>query len=59
MLGHYYDKLFHVACPPKQIVRNEYLEAKLQDSAKELVEVCLRYGKTGIVDEDYIKTFRC
>ncbi len=59
MLGHYYDKLFHVACPPKEIVRNEYLEEKLQDSAKELVEVCLRYGKTGFVDEDYIKSFQC
>lgn len=58
MLGHYYDKLFHVACPPKEIVRNEYLEEKLQDSAKELVEVCLRYGKTGVVDEDYIQSFR-
>jgi uncharacterized protein len=58
MLGHYYDKLFHVACPPSDIVRNDYLEEKLGDSAKELVEVCLRYGKTGIVDEDYIKSFR-
>ena len=58
MLGHYYDKLFHVACPPSQIVRNEYLEAKLRDSAKELVEVCLRYGRTGIVDEEYIQSFR-
>ena len=58
MLGHYYDKLFHVACPPSRIVRNEYLEEKLRDSAKELVEVCLRYGRTGVVDEDYIKSFR-
>jgi uncharacterized protein len=58
MLGHYYDKLFHVACPPRDIVRNDYLEEKLEDSAKELVEVCLRYGRTGIVDEDYIKSFR-
>ena len=58
MLGHYYDKLFHVACPPSDIVRNDYLEEKLGDSAKELVEVCLRYGKTGVVDEDYIKSFR-
>lgn len=58
MLGHYYDKLFHVACPPRDIVQNAYLEEKLKDSAKELVEVCLRYGRTGIVDEDYIRSFR-
>jgi len=58
MLGHYYDKLLHVACPPRDIVQNAYLEDKLKDSAKELVEVCLRYGRTGIVDEDYIRSFR-
>lgn len=58
MIGHYYDKLFHVACPPRNIVKNEYLEEKLQDSAKELVEVCLRYGRTGIVDEEYIRSFK-
>ena len=54
MIGHYYEKLLHVACPPKQSIRNEYLEDKLQNSAKELIEVCMRYGKTGRVDEDYI-----
>mmetsp|Transcript_41855 Transcript_41855/g.47361 ORF Transcript_41855/g.47361 Transcript_41855/m.47361 type:complete len:322 (-) Transcript_41855:303-1268(-) len=58
MIGHYYDKLLHVACPPRNIVRNEYLEDKLQDSAKELVDVCLRYGRTGTVDEDYIHSFK-
>jgi uncharacterized protein len=58
MIGHYYDKLLHVACPPRYIVRNKYLEDKLQNSAKELVEVCLRYGQTGIVDEDYIRSFQ-
>ena len=58
MIGHYYDKLLHVACPPGTIVSNEYLEEKLQDSAKELVEVCLRYGRTGVVDEEYIRSFK-
>lgn len=55
MMGHYYDKLLHVACPPESIVRNPYLEEKLRDSARELVEVCLRYGRTGVVDVDYIR----
>ena len=35
MIGHYYEKLLHVACPPKHSIRNEYLEDKLQNSAKE------------------------
>jgi uncharacterized protein len=56
MISHYYDKLLHVARPPKDIVRNAYLENQAEESAKELVEVCIRYGKTGIVDEEYIRT---
>jgi uncharacterized protein len=59
MISHYYDKLLHVACPPKDIVRNPYLEERLQDSAKELIEVCLRFGQTGVVDEEYIQSLKC
>lgn len=55
MISHYYDKLLHVACPPKDSVRNEYLEQKAKEASKELVELCIRYGKTGKVDEEYIK----
>lgn len=54
MISHYYDKLLHVACPPKDSVRNEYLEQRALESSKELVELCVRYGKTGMVDEAYI-----
>lgn len=56
MISHYYDKLLHVACPPSDIVHNVYLEQQAQNSSKELVEVCLRFGKTGVVDENYIET---
>ncbi|KAG7340766.1 hypothetical protein IV203_024309 [Nitzschia inconspicua] len=59
MISHYYDKLLHVACPPKDIVRNSYLEQQLQFSATELIEVCLQYGCTGVVDEDYIQSLKC
>ena len=55
MISHYYDKLLHVACPPRELVRNTYLERMAEESATELVEVCIRFGKTGIVDEDYIQ----
>lgn len=56
MISHYYDKLLHVACPPRSIVRNAYLEQTLQESAAELIQVCLRYGRTGQVDEAYIQS---
>jgi len=56
MISHYYDKLLHLARPPnKDVVRNSYLEQALEDSSRELVEVCVRYGRTGKVDEEYIQ----
>ena len=54
MISHYYDKLLHVARPPPEIVRNSYLERMAEDGSKELVEVCVRFGRTGLVDEEYI-----
>ena len=54
MISHYYDKLLHVARPPPSIVRNSYLEEMAEESSRELVEVCVRFGKTGKVDLDYI-----
>jgi uncharacterized protein len=54
MISHYYDKLLHVACPPADIVRNDYLQEQARESSKELVEMCLRFGRTGRVDVDYV-----
>ncbi|KAL7535649.1 hypothetical protein ACHAXR_006641 [Thalassiosira sp. AJA248-18] len=54
MISHYYDKLLHVARPPPEIVRNKYLEDMAAESSKVLVEVCLRFGETGMVDDEYI-----
>jgi uncharacterized protein len=54
MISHFYDKLLHVACPPADIVRNAYLEEQAQESSKELVEMCLRFGRTGQVDVGYV-----
>ena len=56
MISHYYDKLLHIARPPKEIVRNLYLERQAESGSTDLVEICLRYGKTGKVDEEYIIT---
>lgn len=55
MISHYYDKLLHISRPPKNLVRNKYLEEMAEVSSKELLEVCLRFGRTGIVDEEYIR----
>lgn len=56
MISHYYDKLLHVACPPRKLVRNSYLERMALQSSEALVTVCLRFGKTGTVDEEYIES---
>lgn len=48
MVSHYYDKLLNVAGPPSDIVWNTYLEQRLAESSKELIEVCLRFGTTGM-----------
>jgi uncharacterized protein len=56
MISHYYDKLLHVARPPPDSVRNPYLERKAAESCEELIEVCLRFGRTGVVDEEYIQS---
>lgn len=58
MISHYYDKLLHVARPPPNAVCNSYLQQAALESSKELVEVCVRFGLTGTVDEEYIKGLR-
>jgi uncharacterized protein len=55
MISHYYDKLLHIACPPPEFVRNSYLEEQARESSKELVGMCIRFGRTGTVDIDFVK----
>jgi uncharacterized protein len=54
MISHYYDKLLHVARPPADIVRNTYLERMANDSCIDLIDVCIRFGCTGKVDEEHL-----
>ena len=56
MISHYYDKLLHIARPPKESVRNAYLEDAADQGVKPLLEVCLHYGKTGSIDEEFIRS---
>lgn len=58
MISHYYDKLLHTAYPPKESIRNSYLEGQMHAGATYLVEVAIRFGKTGRVDETYIDSLR-
>ena len=55
MMTHYYDKLLHVSRPPPEIVQNQYLIDMAEASSKELVEMCVRFGRTGKVDEEYVR----
>ena len=56
MISHYYDKLLHIARPPKHLVQNNYLESQAETGVAPLVEVCVRFGQTGMVDEDYLRS---
>ena len=56
MISHYYDKLLHVARPPKDSVRNSYLEAKAEEGVQPLLAVCLHFGKTGTIDDEFIRS---
>ena len=56
MISHYYDKLLHIAQPPKHIVQNTYLESMAEHSCQPLLDICIRYGQTGTVDETYIQS---
>ena len=40
------------------LIRNKYLEAIAEESSKEMIKVLLRYGETGVVDEESLKE-RC
>ena len=34
------------------LIRNKYIEAIADESSKEMIKVLLRYGETGVVDEE-------
>lgn len=61
MLDHYFDKLLQVARPPAEIVRNSYLEQKMQEGAEPLVRILLAFGQTGEVPMEQLKAMeaRC
>jgi hypothetical protein len=57
MMDHYYETLLHIANYDPEIVKNEYLVKECNSRIKPLVDICLEYGKTGIVPIDIIKSY--
>ena len=52
MMDHYYDKLIQIACPPKDIVKNMYLENISMIRAEPLFKVCMRYSQMCHIKND-------
>ena len=57
MMDHYYDKLLQIAVFDKDTVQNEWLCQEADRRVDPLVQVCLKYGKTGKAPISMIKKF--
>ena len=57
MMDHYFDKLLQIALFDKQTVANEFLCSEADRRVDPLVQVCLKYGKTGKAPISMIKKF--
>ena len=57
MMDHYYDKLLHISVFDKNVVQNSYLIEEAARRVQPLVDVCLRFGETGVVPVDLIKSY--
>lgn len=54
MMDHYFDKLLQIAVFDPSIVQNKYLCEEAAHRVEPLVQICLEWGKTGIVPEKLI-----
>ena len=57
MMDHYYDKLLQIAVFDKDTVQNEWLCQEADRRVDPLIQVCLKYGKTGKAPVSMIKKF--
>ena len=57
MMDHYFDKLLQIAVFDKQTVANDWLCEEADRRVDPLVQVCLKYGKTGKAPISMIKKF--
>lgn len=47
MMDHYFDKLLHVAIFKKDVIHNDYLVEEAARRVDPLVQICLKWGKSG------------
>ena len=57
MMDHYYETLLHIANFDQEVVRNEYLVRECNERIEPIVNICLEYGRTGVVPVDTIKSY--
>lgn len=57
MMDHYYDKLLHIAVFDPIVVQNQWLVEEARRRVQPLVDVCLKYGQSGEVPVDLIKSY--
>ena len=53
-MDHYFDKLLQIAVFDPKIVKNKYLCEEATRRVEPLVQICLKWGKTGVVPEKLI-----
>jgi len=57
MMDHYYDKLLQIAVYQPTVVQNTYLVDEASKRVTPLLEICVKFGLTGTVPEDLIKSY--
>jgi len=58
MMDHYYDKLLQIAVFKPEVVNNTYLVQEASKRVQPLLDVCVQYGKTGVVPEELIMSYQ-
>jgi len=57
MMDHYYDKLLQIAHFDPTVVCNSYLQEEASSRVRPLVEICLEFGRTGVVPVHMLERF--
>jgi len=58
MMDHYYDKLLQIAVFKPDVVKNKYLVHEASQRVQPLLDVCVEFGKTGVVPIDLIMSYK-
>ena len=57
MMDHYFDKLLQIARFDNNVVKNKFLCEEAERRVEPLVQICLEWGKTGVVPEATIQSY--